>query len=116
MRKDSEEYGSGMSQTEDSGSLDSDEDGEEVESTTGGSAHVLAPGGGVGGVGSVGNGEHQGRRCLLWACKACKKKNVTVDRRKAATMRERRRLRKVSQIKWVNFIFVLIYHFSIINF
>jgi hypothetical protein len=32
---------------------------------------------------------------LLWACKACKKKTVTVDRRKAATLRERRRLRKV---------------------
>jgi hypothetical protein len=37
------------------------------------------------------------RRCLLWACKACKRKNVTVDRRKAATMRERRRLRKVNE-------------------
>ncbi|CAF1414056.1 unnamed protein product [Adineta steineri] len=37
------------------------------------------------------------RRCLLWACKACKRKTVTVDRRKAATMRERRRLRKVNE-------------------
>lgn len=36
------------------------------------------------------------RPCLTWACKACKKKSVTVDRRKAATLRERRRLRKVS--------------------
>lgn len=35
--------------------------------------------------------------CLLWACKACKKKTVTVDRRKAATLRERRRLRKVNE-------------------
>lgn len=35
------------------------------------------------------------RPCLTWACKACKKKNVTIDRRKAATLRERRRLRKV---------------------
>ena len=35
--------------------------------------------------------------CLTWACKACKKKNVTVDRRKAATLRERRRLRKVGK-------------------
>lgn len=35
------------------------------------------------------------RPCLTWACKACKRKNVTVDRRKAATLRERRRLRKV---------------------
>jgi UDP-N-acetylglucosamine 2-epimerase len=33
--------------------------------------------------------------CLTWACKACKKKSVAVDRRKAATLRERRRLRKV---------------------
>lgn len=38
------------------------------------------------------------RACLLWACKACKKKTVTVDRRKAATLRERRRLRKVGAI------------------
>ncbi|CAM4765184.1 unnamed protein product [Rotaria magnacalcarata] len=37
------------------------------------------------------------RRCLLWACKVCKRKTVTVDRRKAATMRERRRLRKVNE-------------------
>lgn len=27
------------------------------------------------------------RPCLTWACKACKKKTVTVDRRKAATLR-----------------------------
>ncbi len=37
------------------------------------------------------------RRCLLWACKVCKRKTVTVDRRKAATMRERRRLKKVNE-------------------
>ena len=37
------------------------------------------------------------RRCLLWACKICKRKTVTVDRRKAATMRERRRLKKVNE-------------------
>lgn len=49
--------------------------------------HVLAPS----------TDGHQPRRCLLWACKACKKKTVTVDRRKAATMRERRRLRKVNE-------------------
>ncbi|XP_078663242.1 transcription factor SUM-1-like [Branchiostoma floridae x Branchiostoma belcheri] len=48
--------------------------------------HVLAPG-----------AFHSPRRCLLWACKACKRKSVTVDRRKAATMRERRRLRKVNE-------------------
>ncbi|KAJ8958064.1 hypothetical protein NQ318_002076 [Aromia moschata] len=34
------------------------------------------------------------RKCLAWACKACKKKTVAIDRRKAATLRERRRLRK----------------------
>lgn len=38
------------------------------------------------------------RPCLTWACKACKRKNVTVDRRKAATLRERRRLRKVKSL------------------
>ncbi|KAB0791701.1 hypothetical protein PPYR_03501 [Photinus pyralis] len=37
------------------------------------------------------------RKCLTWACKACKKKTVTIDRRKAATLRERRRLRKVNE-------------------
>nr|XP_026483425.1 transcription factor SUM-1 [Vanessa tameamea] len=36
------------------------------------------------------------RRCLVWACKACKRKTAAVDRRKAATLRERRRLRKVN--------------------
>ena len=35
--------------------------------------HVLAPG-------SPAHGP--GRHCLLWACKACKKKNMNVDRRK----------------------------------
>ena len=37
------------------------------------------------------------RRCLLWACKACKRKSASTDRRRAATMRERRRLRKVNE-------------------
>lgn len=37
------------------------------------------------------------RPCLTWACRACKKKSVAVDRRKAATLRERRRLRKVKE-------------------
>ncbi|VVC98863.1 unnamed protein product [Leptidea sinapis] len=36
------------------------------------------------------------RRCLAWACKACKRKTAAGDRRKAATLRERRRLRKVN--------------------
>lgn len=38
------------------------------------------------------------RRCLAWACKACKRKTAAVDRRKAATLRERRRLRKVGYV------------------
>jgi myogenic factor 5 len=54
--------------------------------------HVLAPLNCIGGGGS-------GSACLAWACKACKKKSVAVDRRKAATLRERRRLRKVSVFK-----------------
>ncbi|XP_022246213.1 transcription factor SUM-1-like [Limulus polyphemus] len=37
------------------------------------------------------------RACLLWACKACQRKNSTINRRKAATLRERRRLRKVNE-------------------
>lgn len=46
------------------------------------------------------NSDHQlptQQQCLLWACKACKKKVVRVDRRHAATLRERRRLRKVNE-------------------
>ncbi|XP_078712266.1 myogenic factor 5-like [Lampetra fluviatilis] len=42
-------------------------------------------------------GHHGPGPCLLWACKACKRKTSTTDRRKAATMRERRRLRKVNE-------------------
>ncbi|XP_067907314.1 myogenic factor 5 [Heterodontus francisci] len=48
--------------------------------------HVRAP-----------SGHHQAGHCLLWACKACKRKSSNTDRRKAATMRERRRLKKVNQ-------------------
>ncbi|XP_067415996.1 myogenic factor 5 [Emydura macquarii macquarii] len=51
-----------------------------------GEEHVRAP-----------TGHHQAGHCLLWACKACKRKSTTMDRRKAATMRERRRLKKVNQ-------------------
>ncbi|XP_066491893.1 myoblast determination protein 1 [Tiliqua scincoides] len=43
------------------------------------------------------SGHHQAGRCLLWACKACKRKTTNADRRKAATMRERRRLSKVNE-------------------
>lgn len=56
------------------------------EGVDGDTPHVLAPG-----------FHGPTRRCLLWACKACKRKTVAVDRRKAATMRERRRLRKVNE-------------------
>ena len=60
---------------------------------------------GVDHVNQSGNGPHhptqQQRQCLLWACKACKKRVVRVDRRHAATMRERKRLRKVH--KFTNF-------------
>lgn len=52
--------------------------------------HVLAP--------ASGCMASPNRPCLTWACKACKKKSVAVDRRKAATLRERRRLRKVSVV------------------
>nr|CAH8846613.1 unnamed protein product [Trichobilharzia regenti] len=64
----------------DSTSDDSDSDDETEETKE---EHVIAP------------GSHG--QCLLWACKACKKKTMQVDRRKAATMRERRRLRKVNE-------------------
>ncbi|KAL1395170.1 hypothetical protein pipiens_011439 [Culex pipiens pipiens] len=53
--------------------------------------HVLAP---VRGPGCMATAN---RPCLAWACKACKKRSVAVDRRKAATLRERRRLRKVNE-------------------
>ena len=42
------------------------------------------------------SGRNGQRHCLLWACKACKRRTVRVDRRHAATLRERKRLRKVS--------------------
>ena len=64
----------------------SDMDGDSISSEE--EQHVLAP---------LGCNANQSRPCLAWACKACKKKSVTVDRRKAATMRERRRLRKVNE-------------------
>ena len=44
---------------------------------------------------------HKSRKCLLWACKACKRKSISIDRRKAATMRERRRLRRVCLMSYV---------------
>ncbi|NWV13309.1 MYOG protein, partial [Ptilonorhynchus violaceus] len=41
--------------------------------------------------------EHCPGQCLPWACKACKRKSVSVDRRRAATLREKRRLKKVNE-------------------
>jgi len=38
-----------------------------------------------------------GHQCLAWACKACKRKTGPHDRRRAATLRERRRLKRVNQ-------------------
>lgn len=35
--------------------------------------------------------------CLVWACKVCKRKSGPTDRRKAATLRERRRLKKINE-------------------
>ncbi|XP_029000581.1 myoblast determination protein 1 homolog [Betta splendens] len=52
--------------------------------------HARAPGGLRPG------GLHPAGRCLLWACNACRSKTTRADRRKAATMRERRRLSKVN--------------------
>uniref|UniRef100_A0A8C9W8M6 Myogenic factor 5 n=1 Tax=Scleropages formosus TaxID=113540 RepID=A0A8C9W8M6_SCLFO len=42
-------------------------------------------------------GHRHAGRCLAWACRACKRKPSTGDRRKAATERERQRLRKVNR-------------------
>lgn len=63
------------------------DDSSSMSSMASGEEHILAPRCMAG----------KNRPCLTWACKACKKKNVTVDRRKAATLRERRRLRKVER-------------------
>ncbi|XP_036159783.1 myogenin isoform X3 [Myotis myotis] len=45
----------------------------------------------------LGTPEHCPGQCLPWACKACKRKSVSVDRRRAATLREKRRLKKVNE-------------------
>ncbi|XP_049839908.1 transcription factor SUM-1 [Schistocerca gregaria] len=71
------------------------EDDEEEEAAAG---HVLAPAAAAAPAASAAapTAAHP-RRCLLWACKACKRRAASVDRRKAATLRERRRLRKVNE-------------------
>ncbi|TTN49594.1 Myogenic factor 6 [Bagarius yarrelli] len=40
---------------------------------------------------------HCDGQCLTWACKICKRKSGPTDRRKAATLRERRRLKKINE-------------------
>ncbi|KAL2091162.1 hypothetical protein ACEWY4_013425 [Coilia grayii] len=55
---------------------------------------------GVGGMGvplSPQETPHCPGQCLPWACKVCKRKTVAMDRRKAATLREKRRLKKVNE-------------------
>ncbi|XP_072311281.1 myogenic factor 6 isoform X2 [Eucyclogobius newberryi] len=63
-----------------------------VQSETGGDSsgeeHVLAP---------PGLRAHCEGQCLMWACKICKRKSAPTDRRKAATLRERRRLKKINE-------------------
>ncbi|KAF1372228.1 hypothetical protein PFLUV_G00263010 [Perca fluviatilis] len=63
-----------------------------VPSETGGESsgeeHVLAP---------PGLRTHCDGQCLMWACKICKRKSAPTDRRKAATLRERRRLKKINE-------------------
>ncbi|XP_077529708.1 myogenic-determination protein-like [Haemaphysalis longicornis] len=58
--------------------------------------HVLAPCSAVGSGVTAGGGQGP-RRCLAWACRACKRRTQAVDRRRAATLRERRRLRRVNE-------------------
>ncbi|XP_016428336.1 myogenic factor 6 [Sinocyclocheilus rhinocerous] len=53
-----------------------------------GEEHVLAP---------PGLQPHCEGQCLMWACKICKRKSAPIDRRKAATLRERRRLKKINE-------------------
>ncbi|XP_061662699.1 myogenic factor 6 [Syngnathoides biaculeatus] len=53
-----------------------------------GEEHVLAP---------PGLRSHCEGQCLMWACKVCKRKSAPTDRRKAATLRERRRLKKINE-------------------
>ncbi|KAM4748388.1 myogenic factor 6 [Rhinophrynus dorsalis] len=57
-------------------------------SDSSGEEHVLAP---------PGLQSHCPGQCLIWACKTCKRKSAPTDRRKAATLRERRRLKKINE-------------------
>ncbi|KAG9340009.1 hypothetical protein JZ751_022120 [Albula glossodonta] len=55
---------------------------------SGGEEHVPAP---------PGLQSHYPVHCLIWACKTCRRKSAPADRRKAATLRERTRLRKINE-------------------
>ncbi|XP_037245166.1 myogenic factor 6 [Falco biarmicus] len=61
----------------------------EAGSDSSGEEHVLAPPGL--------QPPHFPGQCLIWACKTCKRKSAPTDRRKAATLRERRRLKKINE-------------------
>lgn len=60
----------------------------EVAGDSSGEEHVLAP---------AALRAHCEGQCLMWACKICKRKSAPTDRRKAATLRERRRLKKINE-------------------
>ncbi|XP_030409899.1 myogenic factor 6 [Gopherus evgoodei] len=62
---------------------------QEAGSDSSGEEHVLAPPGL--------QPPHCPGQCLIWACKTCKRKSAPTDRRKAATLRERRRLKKINE-------------------
>lgn len=61
----------------------------EAGSDSSGEEHVLAP--------PSLQPPHCPGQCLIWACKTCKRKSAPTDRRKAATLRERRRLKKINE-------------------
>lgn len=69
-------------------SPDQDNVPSETGEESGGEEHVLAP---------PGLRAHCEGQCLIWACKVCKRKSAPTDRRKAATLRERRRLKKINE-------------------
>ncbi|KAH0616708.1 hypothetical protein JD844_028039 [Phrynosoma platyrhinos] len=67
------------------------EDSSSSSSSSSSSPHVLPP------PGLLLPPPHGPGQCLLWACKTCKRKAAPTDRRKAATLRERRRLKKINE-------------------
>lgn len=69
-------------------SLSQDNVPSETGEESSGEEHVLAP---------AALRAHCAGQCLMWACKICKRKSAPTDRRKAATLRERRRLKKINE-------------------